>query len=259
MNAPSMQECEPPARGTAPDKAAVDVWWCDATELDRAEIESLAQMLPADQRYAAARLGNDDLRGRYIVARTMTLDTLGCCADPPERRLVLARGPHGKPYIAAPSALRHVRFNLADSGPMVVVAISAGREVGIDIERIRPDIDIAGPAKMCFTERELAALAQIPRADRVAAFFSCWTRKEALLKAQGTGLMRPPDEVEVGLGRYDPRTTGRPDTGTEGWFVAALDFGPDYAGAVAVEGSEFEPSLRLWQPARNRVLSTLSA
>jgi 4'-phosphopantetheinyl transferase len=216
-------------------------------------------MLPADQRFAAARLGNDDLRRRYVVAHTMTLDTLGCRADPPERRLVLARGPHGKPYVAGPRALRHLRFNLADSGSMAVVAISAGREVGIDIERIRPDIDIAGPARMCFTERELAALAQIPRADRVAAFFSCWTRKEALLKAQGTGLMRPPDEVEVGLGRYDPRNTGRPDTDTEGWFVAALDLGAGYAGAVAVEGSEFKASLRRWRPTGGRVLPGSSA
>jgi 4'-phosphopantetheinyl transferase len=250
MNAPSMR---------AQGKAVVEVWWCNATELDRAEIESLAQMLPADQRYAAARFGNDDLRRRYIVAHSMTLDILGCCADPPERRLVLARGPHGKPYIAGPRALRHLRFNLADSGPMAIVAISAGREVGIDIERIRPGIEIADPAKMCFTERELAALAQIPHADRVPAFFSCWTRKEALLKAQGTGLMRPPNEVEVGLGRYDPRNTGRPDTDTEGWFVAALDLGSDYAGALAVEGSEFEPSLRRWQPPRDRVVSGLSA
>lgn len=258
MNATSTRACEPPA--TAPGKAAIEVWWCDAAELDRAEIESLAQMQPADQRYAAARLVNDDLRRRHIVAHAMMLDALGRCADPPERRLVLARGPHGKPYVAEPHALRHLRFNLADSGPMSVVAISAEREVGIDIERIRPDIDIAATAGMCFTERELAALAQIPRADRAAAFFSCWTRKEALLKAQGTGLMRPPNEVEVGLGRYEPRNTGRPDSDTaEGWFVAALDLGADYAGAVAVEGSEFEPSLRLWQPPRDRVLSALPA
>jgi 4'-phosphopantetheinyl transferase len=259
MNAPSMQESEPPDPGTAPGKAAVDVWWCDATELNRAEIGSLAQMLPADQRFAAARLGNDDLRRRYVVAHAMTLDALGCCADPPERRLALARGPHGKPYVAGPRALRHLRFNLAHSGPMAIVAISADREVGIDIERIRPDIDIIGPARMCFTERELAALAQIPQADRVAAFFSCWTRKEALLKAQGTGLMRPPAEVEVGLGRHDPRNTGRPGTDTQAWFVAALDLGADYAGAVAVGGSEFEPSLRRWQPPCDRVLSALSA
>jgi 4'-phosphopantetheinyl transferase len=142
---------------------------------------------------------------------------------------------------------------------MAMVAVSIGREVGIDIERIRPDIDIAGLAKMCFTQREIAALAQVPQADRVAAFFSCWTRKEALLKAQGTGLMRPPNEVEVGLGRHDPQNTGRPDNDTEGWFVAALDFGADYAGAVAVEGSEFKPSLRRWQPRGDRVVSGLSA
>ena len=259
MNAPSMRACEPPAQGTAPGKAVVEVWWYDATELSRAEIESLAQMLPANQRYAAARFGNDDSRRRYIVAHTMTLDTLGCYADPPERRLVLARGPRGKLHIAEPRALRHLRFNLADSGPMAIVAVSEGREVGIDIERIRPDIDIAGPARMCFTEREIAALARVPQADRVAAFFSCWTRKEALLKAQGTGLMRPPDEVEVGLGRYEPQNTGRPDSDTEGWFVAALDLGANYAGAVAVEGSELKPSLRRWQPPGDRVVSALSA
>jgi len=258
MNAASKRTREPPAGEAGPRRATIAIWWCDVDEISRTEVESLERMLPARERDAAARFRSEVLRRRHIVAHAMTLDALGRCAKP-QRRPVLARGPHGKPHVAEPRALRHLRFSLSGSGSMAMVAVSAGREVGIDVERIRADIDIAGPASMCFTERELGALGQVPRADRVAAFFSCWTRKEALLKGQGTGLLRPPDGVEVGLGQYAPQKTGRPDEAIEGWFVAALDLGAAYAGAVALEGSEFEPSLRRWKPPGDRVPSGLRA
>jgi phosphopantetheinyl transferase len=154
----SIPACEAPAPGTVPCNAAVEVWWYDSTETGPAEIESLARTLPADQHAATARFGNDALRKRHIVAHAMTLDVLGCHADRPEGRFVLTRGSHGKPYIAGPGAVRHLRFNLAHSGAMAVVAVSDGREVGVEIERVRPDIDIAGLARLCFTDLQSARL-----------------------------------------------------------------------------------------------------
>ncbi len=238
---------------TKTGSAAVELWWYDNTEAGPAEIESLARRLPADQQAAAACFSNDALRRRHVVARAMTLDILGHHADPLEGPLVLARGPHGKPYIEGPAAAQHLRFNLAHSGAMIAVAVSAGHEVGVDIERVHPDVNIAGIARLCFTKREIAALAQVPQANRVAAFFSCWTRKEALLKAQGTGLMRPPANVEAGLGRYDPQKTGQPDERPDGWAMTALDLGADYAGAVAAESPGFQLSLHRWRPPADRV------
>lgn len=247
MNGRSIPACKASTSRTLPGDAAVEVWWYDCTETGPAEVESLARMLPADQYAAAARFGNDILRKRHIVAHAMTLDVLGCHADRPEVRFVLTRSSHGKLHIAADTA-RHLRFNLAHSGAMAVVAVADGREVGVDIERVRPDIDIASVARLCFTEREMAALAQVSQADYVAAFFSCWTRKEALVKAQGTGLMSPPADVEVGLGRYESQTTGRPEAGPEGWAIATLDLGAGYAGAIAVEGPPgFKLSLYQWR------------
>jgi 4'-phosphopantetheinyl transferase len=248
MTGQSIPACEAPTPGMVPCNAAVEVWWYDSIETGPDEIESLARTLPAEQHAAAARFGNDVLRKRHIGAHAMMLDVLGCHADRPEGRFVLTRGSHGKPDIAGPGAVGHLRFNLAHSGAMAVVAIADGREIGVDIERVRPDIDIAGVARLCFTEREVAALAQVSQADYVAAFFSCWTRKEALLKAQGTGLMSPPADIEVGLGRYEPQTTGRPEAGPEGWVMMTLDLGAGYAGAIAVEGPPgFKLSLHRWR------------
>jgi len=247
MSDQSIPECEAPASGTGPGNAAVEVWWYDSTEMGPADIESLARTLPADQQVAAARFGNDVLRNRHVVAHAMTLDVLGSHADRPEGRFVLTRDSYGKPHVAGPGRARRLRFNLAHSGAMAVVAISDGREVGVDIERVRPDIDIAGLARLCFTEREIAALAQVSQTDRVAAFFSCWTRKEALLKAQGTGLLSPPADVQAGLGRYEPQRTGRPQ-GPEGWAMTSLDLGAGYAGAIAVEGTAFKLTLHRWRP-----------
>jgi 4'-phosphopantetheinyl transferase len=193
-----------PALGTAPESAAVKVWWFDCSQPGPTEIESLARMLPADQQTAAARFGNDFLYKRHVVAQAMLLNILGRHATSPKDHLVLKRSPSDKPYIAGPGAAQHLRFNLAHSGAM---AVAPGRKVGVDIEVDRPDIDITGVARLSFTKREMTALAQVPAAHRVAAFFACWTRKEALLEAHGTGLMRPPAEVEVGLGQYDPQKT----------------------------------------------------
>jgi len=132
---------------------------------------------------------------------------------------------------------------VAHSGGMNVLAVTTGNHVGIDIERVRADIPIEDIAPLCFTARELASLARLPGSDRALGFFACWTRKEALLKAKGSGLTQPPAGIHVGLECDDVR-----DGTLLGWSLRAFDAGPGYAGAVAVAGSEIEISMQDWHP-----------
>jgi 4'-phosphopantetheinyl transferase len=120
----------------------------------------------------------------------------------------------GKPWVEGP-----VRFNMSHSGGVALYAI-AHREIGVDVEQIRPDIDVMGIATRFLPAPEALELSELEPDEQRRAFFHLWTRREAWLKARGIGL--------GGIGEHIG----------SGWFIDGLDPGPGYAGAVAVEGHE---------------------
>ena len=103
-------------------------------------------------------------------------------------------GPNGKPVIQGP-----VRFNVSHSGSVAAFAFAVGCELGLDVEEIRPFADLAAVAAQFFSPEEAAELAKLPRAEQELAFFRCWTRKEAYVKAVGTGLSAPLHDFQVSL------------------------------------------------------------
>jgi 4'-phosphopantetheinyl transferase len=208
-----------------PEVGGVDVWHFQCQTAPLATSERLARTLSEEERVTAGRLRDSALRSRYIANHAAMRAILALYAP----GLVVARRRSGKPYIAAPESARQLRFNMAHSGTLCVVAIATGREVGVDVERVRRDIALDEIAQLYFTPGELAALRRLPENGRAEAFFVCWTRKEALLKAQGTGFLRPPHTVHVGLEASDLRCSG--------WTATGFDFSPGYAGAVALEGT----------------------
>jgi 4'-phosphopantetheinyl transferase len=214
-------ELRAPCLVTLPPLGSVDIWHFQCESASPATTATLAQTLSEHERVTAARFRDDAQRSRYIANHATARAILGSYA--PE--LMLGTTPQGKPYVAAPEAAKHLRFNMAHSGALCVVAVAA-QEVGVDIERVRGDIAMDEIAQMYFTPRELAALRRVPEENRAEAFFACWTRKEALLKAQGSGFLRPPPSIDVGS-----------DFLCDGWAVTRLDVSPGYAGAVAVKGS----------------------
>lgn len=127
----------------------------------------------------------------------------------------IAPGANGKPQVGA-----RLRFNLAHSDNVAVCALALDREVGIDVERVRPVRNLDALARRVLSEREYVAFRASGSEE---AFFTAWTRKEAVLKARGEGLRREPATVDVSV---DP----------EGWTVQAFDAGPGYIAAVAAEG-----------------------
>jgi 4'-phosphopantetheinyl transferase len=206
-----------------PEPGSVDLWHFKLGEAS----EALAETLSDDEKVVASRFRHQKERLRYI-ANHATLRTILASYAP---ELTLGSTPYGKPYVAGPEGAKRLRFNMAHSAEVGVVAI-ASQEVGVDVERVRSDIAIDEIAQMYFTPQELAALRRLPPHRRSDAFFECWTRKEALLKAHGTGFIRSPQSVHVGLGAQDTATH------LDGWTVVGIELPSGYMGAIAAESAQ---------------------
>lgn len=197
----------------------------------------LSRVLSSKELERADRFRNPERRHAFLVARATLRGILARESGSDAAGLRFAVGPHGKPMLDPPQALR---FNLSHSGEIVLCAVARNREVGVDVERIKPRIDHAALARRFFSPLENEQLCSLPPALRPAAFFSAWTRKEALVKVWGVGLSLPLDRFDVSVHPHRPaRLLGaREGPGREGhWSVRELDPDPGYAGAVAVEGA----------------------
>ena len=150
---------------------------------------------------------------------------------------------YGKPVIDGQKR----EFNLSHSGNYVLIAVAQERKVGIDVEKIRSNMEIENMASRFFSPIEASELMALPPEQRDLAFFNCWTRKEAYIKAQGLGLSLPLDSFDVSLSPGEPailRAT-RPDAEEASrWTLFSLDVDPRYAATLAVEGQD--KNLRFW-------------
>ena len=196
--------------GTGSPQAPVPVPALWRIDLDQHVPAAAHARLSAEELARAARFVFPQDRHRYIAAHAalrqlLALHLTGAdeaagesrCASEP---LTLVAGRFGKPALATPGRLH---FNLSHSHGVALVALSADCEVGVDIERLRPMTDATAMAAAYFTPAEQAALAacgaESGDAARDRAFFTCWTRKEACLKALGIGLYLATHGFEVGV------------------------------------------------------------
>jgi 4'-phosphopantetheinyl transferase len=228
-----MDAWRPPAGGLPWQPDAVHVWLAMMPEGDR----PVAHALSAAERERAARFRFERHRAEYIHHHEALREILSGYTGAPPESVALACGEKGKPALDPPAAWR---FNLSHSGPAALVAVAHEIEVGVDIERIRPLAHAEAIAARFFAPAECAALRGLPPEQREAAFFACWTRKEALLKASGDGLSRPLSSFAVPV---DPAAAG--PWRVEGFTLTALPAPPGYAAALAAAGSL--PPLRRWR------------
>jgi 4'-phosphopantetheinyl transferase len=172
---------------------------------------------------------------------------LGRYAGLDPRALVFMYGLRGKPVFAQVD-LEGLKFNLAHSGEMALIGVTLYRDIGVDLEEIHSLYDAPRIAERFFSPRESAALRAFPEAERLEAFFRCWTLKEAYLKATGDGLARAIDSFDVTFARGDsPRlrsAEGKPEELWR-WSLVQLAPAPGYVGAVAVEGHGW--TMTCWQ------------
>jgi 4'-phosphopantetheinyl transferase len=208
-------------------------------ELDEATVvdPDMEASLSSYERMRARRFFFGRDRVAFVTTRATLRRLLGSVTGCDPARLRFRREPHGKPVLLWPRD--DVEFNVAHSRGLALVALSRGRRVGVDVERIRDDLPLEMLARRCLTQRELACWTALVPDDRRTAFFRAWTRKEACLKARGDGLSLDPRHVGVGLLPDAPeleperRRGGRERTPL---CVRDLPCDPRFAAALAVEG-----------------------
>jgi 4'-phosphopantetheinyl transferase len=229
--------------------AAGDVHlWRAALDRPPAEIEALVRLLSVDEAARAARFHARRDRCRYVAARGLLRTILGrylgaeparlrfsytcACGDPrcrPERR---------KPALAPEWEGATLRFNLSHADDLAVYAVARDREVGVDVERLRADLDYAALATYSLATDEAEAVRSLPPDRQPAAFLAIWTRKEAYLKGRGVGLTAEPEpgivqrprDAAAGMGDGEDEMIG------SSWRVRPVAIEADYVAALAVDG-----------------------
>jgi 4'-phosphopantetheinyl transferase len=215
----------------------VDIWQIGLRP-EPSSLRTLLEILSADERQRASRFHFDRDREKFIVARAALRDILSRYLDisPNQTRFSINR--FGKPSLAAELNPNVIQFNISRSNEIALCAVTRGREVGIDIEFINDESANLEIAERFFAPDEIADLKRLPAKLRNAAFFSCWTRKEAYVKAVGEGLSHPLDKFSVSILPEELTPTLRTDTSdqTQNRFLKTLFPDLNYAAALAVEG-----------------------
>ncbi len=188
-------------------------------------------VLSADERARAARFRRPVDRARSIAARVALRELLGGYLGRAPAAIRFVAGPHGKPALEAGFGVAAPRFNVAHSGRLVLLAFAAC-DVGVDVEEVRRGVEVEDLARRFFSADEADALAASPSAGRARLFFRIWTRKEAFLKAHGTGLSSPLTEFTTTSRSGSPLPAIRAAAGLSSGFLSDLEPAAGYAGAV---------------------------
>jgi len=209
------------------------VWTTALDSVAEARHEQLAGLLSRDENQRVLRLHFERDRKRFIVCRGVLREILGTYLETDPAKLVFSYGPQGKPYLKIPNE-RPLHFNVAHSLGWAIYALGFG-EIGVDLELMRPIPEMQALVDQCFSAGEVSAFYSIPAALRLRAFFSCWTRKEAYVKACGDGLSILLDQFEVSV---DPELPPRLVSvrGTPGahlpWTLFSFDLWTDAVAAL---------------------------
>ena len=222
--------------------------WRAGLNLNASYVHSLTQILSADEQERVNRFYFPKDRDRFIAARGLLRLILARYLNTEPSHLRFSYNPYGKPDFIDESGRNGLRFNLSHSQGIALFAITRGREIGIDLEYIRSDLADSQVAERFFSHREVQALRALPKHSQPVAFFNCWTRKEAYIKARGKGMTLPLDQFDVSLVPGEPAAllyvNDDPEESSH-WSLRDLVPGPGYAAALAVEGHDW--GLKCWQ------------
>jgi 4'-phosphopantetheinyl transferase len=225
----------------------VDVWRA-ATDQPAVRVESLYDILGSDERQRADRFYFEEHRRRFTVARGVLRQILGSYLHVVPRAVAFEYSEYGKPSVVKAANPHDIRFNVSHSNECALFAFTLGREVGVDVEYMRANLDVEAVARHSFSPWEMEVLCGLPVGQRHEAFFNCWTRKEAFIKAHGEGL-------SLGLNRFDVTLAPGEDAALRRfevnpaelplWDICALGAEVGYKAALVVEGHNWE--LRCWE------------
>jgi 4'-phosphopantetheinyl transferase len=209
------------------------------------QIQSLLHNLAADEHVRAEQFYFERDREHFIAARGVLRAILGGYLNRAPESLSFCYSSHGKPALAGETDDDAIRFNVSHSHGVALFAVTRGREVGIDVEHIRSDLEVAEIAERFFSQREVAMLRTLPTEAQRQAFFCYWTRKEAYIKARGEGLSLPLNQFDVSGEPAAIFATQQDTSEASRWSLQELTPAPGYAAAITVEGHGWH--LTRWQ------------
>lgn len=223
--------------------------WQGALDVSSESLALLEATLSPSEHDRASRFREVQHRQRFVAGRGMQRDVLARYAGVAAERLTFATGPAGKPSLEPNPG--DLRFNASNAGGLAVIAVTAGREVGIDIEPLRPIPDALDIARRFFSRAEIEALTATPVQERDATFLAAWTRKEAYIKALGGGLGVRLDSFTVSIGPGEPARllgNGLGPATADRWSLLALTCPAGWTGALVVEGAAVTVRHFDWPP-----------
>ena len=230
---------------------AVHVWRA-SLYMSTSELRTLEGTLTPDECARAERFYFQKHREHFIAGRGLLRNILSRYLDREPGQLCFCYNTYGKPALTEEADAEGLCFNLSHSHEMALYALTRGREIGVDIEYFRPDVEVEKLAERFFSPREAAVLHALPEHLRKEGFFNCWTRKEAYIKAEGKGMAIPLSAFDVSLTPGEPaallRTQNHPQEISR-WSLQALNPAPGYAAALAVKGHDWELKCWQWSPA----------
>ncbi|MGB7292541.1 MAG: 4'-phosphopantetheinyl transferase superfamily protein [Thermodesulfobacteriota bacterium] len=226
----------------------IHVWSADLN-VSQQLLKALENTLEVKEMDRANRFHFEKDRRHFIAARGILRVILGRYLKLKPDSLKFIYTPHGKPKIPNELDQNYLKFNLSHSHGHALYAITSGREIGIDIERVRANLSVEKIAKRFFSPLEFKMLNALPPSERIEGFFNCWTRKEAYIKAIGEGLSIPLNQFDVTLNPSDQAkiVSIRGDsTLASNWSLYPLTPAPGYVGALAVEGKNLTIKHWIW-------------
>jgi 4'-phosphopantetheinyl transferase len=230
----------------------------DEAQLWRIDLEAVGgdeslwqRTLSSDELDRASRFHFPRDRQRFASSRSLLRILLAGYLATDPAKVNFSYSKNGKPSLGPAHEGSNVKFNISHSGGITLLAFTRGREIGVDVEQVRSDFDVQAIARRFFSPKEQRQLADLPAEKSVDAFFRCWTRKEAYIKAIGDGLSLPLNQFDVSLesGEANALLATRPDgsepdgsepdgSEAEDWLLREVPGWPGYIAALCVRGQD---------------------
>jgi 4'-phosphopantetheinyl transferase len=236
-----LDDFRPAALPAAPPGLREVHLWAVSLEASPEREMVLRRLLTREEAARADRFHFDRHRRRFIVRRGVLRLLLAAYLGDDPARVRFGEGEKGKPYVPQDAVvpLEQLYFNLSDSKDLAVYAFTRGAELGVDVEILRPMPDALQIAERFFSAEERECLRRVPPEATARAFFNCWTRKEAYIKAIGEGLSEPLDRFSVTLLPDEPARfvhLGGDRERAAAWTLHHLVPEDGAVGALALEG-----------------------
>lgn len=226
-------------------RAEIDLW-IGRLVASEEQHRSLYDVLSEDEKRRADAFRFEKHRSSYVIGRGLLRSILATYLELDPNDISFTYGSHGKPFLR-PLRVPTLQFNVAHAEACVLYALSRDCPLGVDVERVRELSDYDSLAKRFFASSESAEILSVDAVDRMKAFFNCWTRKEAFVKAVGKGLSIPLDSFEVSVRPGQPskfKSLPTKSSAPPHWSLVHIEPGDGYVGALAFP--MLHGSVRVW-------------